>query len=675
MSRARAAGLFAAWLILSPAGPAGGQPPRPRTDLFGDPLPAGALARLGTVRWRTGATFYVCSTLAQDGRTLFVGGGDRGTIRLFNLETGACLRTISGHEGGVASLALSPDGKLLASGGYKDIHLWDAPTGRHLRRLRSGAVRTLAFSPDGTRLISGGQDHDRTVRVFDVKTGKEMLRTLWHQREVSYVGCAPDGKTLVTASSMEGTVHFADLTTGEVIRTIHPQNAHDTVVALSPDGKTLAVADMRYQNQQPNWVHATRLLDLATGKELRTLGGPGSRTTDLAFSPDGKLLVSSGEKALHLWDVSTGREKGRLPGTGTHLRFTPDGRRMVAAGSIIRVWDVVNGKELHPPEGHLGYVSSVAYSPDGRTLATCSYDQHSGICLWETATSKLRRTLPGHEIYNRSVAFTPDGKLVSGGGDSTLRVWDPGTGQEVFRFKLHEPRAGEKPLQVLSMSVSRDGRSVSAACMGFEGRMQEDEQLFVWNLRNRKLLAHVAEKQRFFTDFPAFSPDGKLVVQSEGGDLVVKDLGSGKEVRRLRPAGSAEGPKGTGAVILQGPSVFSPDGKTLATRSSRPRQDGLRVWRDNYAIRLFDLATGREQHHIPVEGWQQALTFSPDGQRLAAVGDRAIRIWDVHTGTERWRSPVLDSRPGSLAFSPDGTRLASGMDNTTILIWDVGPGK
>src|SRR5262249_43635077 len=201
-----------------------------------------------------------------------------------------------------------------------------------------------------------------------------------------------------------------------------------------------------------------------------------------------------------------------------------DGKRLVNAGSVIRVWDLEGGKELHPPEGASDSVSSLAYSPDGKTLAACSF--RSTISLWDPATGKLLGTLAGHDSYTRSVQFAPDGKLVSGGGDSTLRVWDVGAGREVFRFNLHEPRAGEKPLQVLTMRVSGDGQRLSASCLGFEGPPGpggENVRLFVWNLTNGKLLGQSEEKGAFYFDFPGFSPDGKAVVQREGRDLVLKD--------------------------------------------------------------------------------------------------------------------------------------------------------
>jgi WD40 repeat protein len=126
---------------------------------------------------------------------------------------------------------------------------------------------------------------------------------------------------------------------------------------------------------------------------------------------------------------------------------------------------------------------------DGKTLASSSFEDRNVIHLWDAATGKLKGSLRGHESYLRAVQFAADGRLVSGGGDSTLRVWDIAAGKEVYQFKLHEPRAGEKPLQVATMGVSRDGRILAASAIGFEGPGGETVHVFAWNLANGKLLA------------------------------------------------------------------------------------------------------------------------------------------------------------------------------------------
>jgi WD40 repeat protein len=646
-----------------------GQTPQ-RAAPADDLLPPGATARLGSARWRAGVVY--ASAISPNGRSLFV--GTHQGIREVELDTGRTLRTLKGHDGGISALAVSADGKFLASAGYQGAFLWDVASGKRLRPLKVGSVAVLAFSPDGKKLFTGGEDHERSVRVVDLARGKDELRLLWHQRKVTLVGGSPDGKTLVSAS-WDHDIRVTDLTTGELIHTFREKNAYDTLVALSPDARTLAVAEQRYRQKEPHWSNALRLIDVATGKQ-RPLGEQAQdkpdRTVALVFAPDGKSLVVAGQNAFHVWDVAGSKLKRTFPGGGARLHFTPDGRRLVAAGSVIRVWDADSGKELHPPEGPVAPADSVAFAPDGRTLASSSFGDRGVITLWDAATGKLQGSLLGHrKNYVRAVEFAPDGRLISGGGDSAVRVWDVAACREVAQFKLHEPRADEKPLQVITMGVSRDGRTLAAAAVGFEGPGGKDKtHLFAWNLANGKLVA-MHEKQGSHFDWPGFSPDGKSVLERVEKDLVLKDLLTDKEVVRLRPVPQPGGPGVLNADILEHPFTFSPDGRLVAVRGSRQRNEGQRFFRDQYAIVLFDLATGKETHRIPVDTWRDRAAFSPDGKRLAAGDGPGVRVWDAATGNRLWESPDLDTAVTALAFSPDGSRLATALENATILIWDV----
>jgi WD40 repeat protein len=660
-----AAGSLWCCLLLPLANPGRKGSLPPRADQYGDPLPAGALLRIGTVRWRVGDACEVSNALTRAGQTLFVGAGD--VIRVFDLDSGVLLYTLPGNEG-TTKVALSPDGKLLAAAGNKGVVLYDTESRRMVRQWKAGAVYSVIFSPDGKHVITGGEDHDRSLRVFDVAGGKEKFRLLWHQRRVNFLDCTPDGKTLVSGS-WDGKILFTNLTTGEEVGTFQCKNGYDSVLALAPDGKTVAIAEMRHQK-------AISLLDIPTGRELRALVSTSAEWTHgLCFSPDGAILAalcgnSSGadQQIFRLFDVATGHEKRGFPGAAGRFRFSPDGKRLIAVGSVIRVFDVATGQELHAPEGHSASVNSLAFSPDGKLLASCAFSDQA-VFVWDAITGKRVKKLAGHEGYLRSVQFTPDGRLVSGGGDSTVRVWDAGAGRESFRFNLHEYNPGGKRLQVLTMRVSSDGKSLSAACMGFEGPRDETARMFAWDLASRKLLGQRETEGSF--GFPGLAPHGPVAVHRAGRGLVLTDLITGKELCKLRPARAAEGPQPVNADILEGPFAFSPDGKTLATNSSRQRHEGQRSWQENYAIRLFDADTGDELRRIPADEWRRDIAFSPDGKRLAAAELRAVRIWDAATARELWRSPNLTHGPTSLAFSPDGTRLASGHEDTTMLIWDV----
>ncbi len=271
--------------------------------------------------------------------------------------------------------------------------------------------------------------------------------------------------------------------------------------------------------------------------------------------------------------------------------------------------------------------------------------------------------------------FASDGRLVSGGGDSTLRVWDVAAGKEVFQFKLHEPRAGEKPLQVTTMQVSEDGQRLAAAATGFEGPGGTDANyLFAWNLANGKIIAR-HEHTGSFANWPGFSADARAFLAHTDKGLLLKDMITGKERVRLQPVPQPSGEGVDNPDILQSPFTFSPDGRVVALRGSRQRHSGQRYWQDQYAVVLFDLSTGQEMYRIPADTWLAPATFSADSKRLAAAVGSDVGIWDTATSKRLWQSPALDTRVNSLAFSPDGRRLAAALGNTTILLWDVGSTK
>ncbi|MCI0356940.1 MAG: hypothetical protein L0211_00450 [Planctomycetaceae bacterium] len=665
--RRRIIPIIAAWLSILPPTPAFGQTASSK-DAYGDPLPPGAIVRLGSVRWRTGPAYS--TALGPDGKRLFVGGGG-GAIRVFDIESGLLVRSYDGPEYEVRAIALSPDGKTLAGASYQGSFLFDVDSGKKLRQFKTGAVAVMAFSPDGTKLITGGEDHERSVRVIDVATGKEQLRFLWHQRRVSFVACSRDNKTLVTASGYDNDVRIADLNTGDLIHTFREKNAYDTVVALTADAKTLAVAERRYQNRKPQWSNTVRLIDVASGKQQMLVEQGEGLISTLLFSPDGKTLIAWGDKHCQEFDVASGRLTRDLP--GCHARyFSPDSRALIGVGPVIRVWDFASGKELHPQDGPVSAANSIAISPDGVTLAMSSYEERENIHLWDSTTGKQKGLLKGHTSYVRGVQFAPDGRLISGGGDSTLRVWDVKDGAEVFQFKLHEPRAGEKPLQVTNFAVSRDGATLTTSAIGFEERFGKGEKmhLFAWNLKNGKLLA-MSERDGHFFDWPGFSADGKAVVQRDGKDLVCADLITGKTRFKLEPTPQPGGEGVLNPNIIEAPFSASPDGRLLAARGNRQRNEGPRYWRDHYAIVVFDATTGKELHRIAVDDWLTGVVFSPDGRRIAGIDGRLARIWDAATGKRLWESAPLDFRTRVLAFSPDGARLATALDNATTLIWDV----
>jgi eukaryotic-like serine/threonine-protein kinase len=296
--------------------------------------------------------------------------------------------TLRGHTGFVNSVAFSHDGKRLVSGGTANtVEVWDAQTGLHTLTLKghTGAVNSVAFSPDDKRQVSGSED--KTVKVWDAQTGQKILTLKGHTGAVTSVGFSPDGKRLVSGSR----------------------------------DKTVKV-----------W-------DAQTGRETLPLKGHTGSVNSVAFSPDGKRLVSgSDDSTVKVWDAQTGQETLTLKGhTGpvSSVAFSPDGKRLVSGGldSTVRVWDAQTGQETLTLKGHTGPVGSVAFSPDGKRLVSGSWD--NTIKVWDAQTGQETLTLKGHTGRSvafipagrvESVAFSPDGKRLasSGSQDGAIKVWD-----------------------------------------------------------------------------------------------------------------------------------------------------------------------------------------------------------------------------------------------------------
>ena len=324
-------------------------------------LPDGARARLG--KGQSEAVFRVA--FSPDSRTLASAGFiereagrliTKGTIRLWDVGTGALLKTLEGNTDVVLSVAFSPDGRTLASGGFfgmedarmleGSIRLWDVSTGRLLKTLEGHewGVNSVAFSPNGQTLASGSLDE--TIRMWDTLTGRHKLTIEGHTEAVLRVAFSPDGQTLASGSE-DNTIRFWVVTTGEQLRSLKAPLVAVNSVAFSPNGRTLASGGVT----ESSYVKTTmRLWDVGTGKLLKLLEGHPflqslrRNVNSVAFSTDGSIIVGASEAyTIGFWDVKT----------GTHLNTL---------------------------EGHTGAVNSVAFSPDGRTLASGSDD--GTILLW-----------------------------------------------------------------------------------------------------------------------------------------------------------------------------------------------------------------------------------------------------------------------------------------------------
>jgi WD40 repeat protein len=514
--------------------------------------------------------------ISPDGKLLATPGPKDLTV--WDLEKGEVRWKLDGHKNYIYAIAFSPDSKLLASAGGSDgypgggdvaIRLWDMGKGKLIAALEGhrATVQSLAFSPDGKKLASAGRDH--SIRLWDVAKG-EAVRTF--DGGGSLVAFSPDGKKLVVGrgGGVE-TIQFLDPDTGEKLQEITDCALYVRCVCFSPDGKKLATV---------NDSRAIRLWDAETGKEIPTNSGHRDQVLSVVYSPDGKTLASrSSDSTIRLWDAVAGRQRhtlrfGNAEGGGPRWRgegdyslaFSPDGKTLAGLGGSLRtrdrvfhVWDVRSGEILADCEQQW-YPTSVAFSPDGETLAVGAYD---GLHLWSSSSYKQLKVIdaPGEEQrpgVGACAAFTPDGRTVavSCPSDSVIRLRDAATGDLVREIPVgREISVGKEFFCCLTFSP--DG-SLLAAC--------NPRVVHVWETATGELVRKCGEQYKSKDSHKAsatcvaFAPDGRRLVVAAGDFIDVYDVLTGELLSGSHDRPLLKGHRGAALCV-----AWSPDGKTIAS--------------------------------------------------------------------------------------------------------------
>jgi WD40 repeat protein len=290
---------------------------------------------------------------------------------------------------------------------------------RHILTGHTSTVMSVATSANGQILVSGGVD--KTIKVWDLFTGKQVRTLTGHREAVCSVAISGDGETLVSGSgsTIDSTIRAWKLSTGKQIRTLAGHTYGVNSVAISANGRTMVSGS----NDK-----TIKVWDLLTGKQVRTLTGHTSMVMSVAISADGRTLVSaSADQTIKVWNLFTGKQVWSLIGhkeAVMSVAISADGQTLVSASrdKAIKVWDLLTGKQVRTLIGHTNFVYSVAMSEDGQTLVSAGSDQT--IRVWDLPTGQQMRVLTSHTDSVYSIAISPDGQtLVSGSLDSAIKVW------------------------------------------------------------------------------------------------------------------------------------------------------------------------------------------------------------------------------------------------------------
>jgi WD40 repeat protein len=632
--------------------------PEPLTLKPGDAMSAHALVTKppvvkGVVSWtletrRHRGTFSAVA-LSPDGKLIATGGID-GTIRIWDAADGHLVKALVGHGYHCYALAFSPDGSTLASGGINDqvVHLWDVKSGMPLKLLKGhpSYVSVLGWSPNGREILGAG-GNSGFVSHWDVNSGK-IVNSSDMGRPVQSISWHPNGReTAITAQTLP--VQILGVEAGKIIRTLGELKSDFTTALWSPDGKTLAAGTG----------DKTILFD-DEGKMLRTIDGPVTAfawTSDskqlavssiktakvqvfdpesakaaqtfavgaysLLFFPDDKRLLGIDGYNLNIYDVPAGKTQVSYAIAGTTAAWWTANRPLIVGlgSNPLTLWDPATGKLLHSLEGHASAVSSFAWSPDGKLLATSSYDQ--SVRIWD-GSGKALQSLAGHTAPVTCVAWSADGKLLASGDTAkTVLVWNANGGPPTQTLKGH----GEQ-ITRLAFAPGPSGLLATSS----------DKTIKLWDYKSGKLEKTLTDPGIYYIQALCWDAEGRHVLSGDSdGRVRMWVASSGKLANTLDIAGNTTSL--ATLAIAQGDRNLI-NGKGHQTVLAWPTKNNL-------AVGLMPSVMNYQT------GWPMG-----NGSLVATGSDRTTYCYDAATG--QLRGYFITEEKQIIAIGIDGNYRADG---------------
>ncbi|MGE5378255.1 MAG: PQQ-binding-like beta-propeller repeat protein, partial [Bacteroidota bacterium] len=546
---------------------------------------------------------------SPDGTRLATGGVDK-TVHIWDTSTYQNILSIPAHDLDVDSVSFSPDGKRIAtSSDDGTAKIWDAGDGRLLLILENGRdpVPVVQFSPDGSQLVT--LSADKTIRFWDASSG-DLLNSWNDLDDPGYqLQYTPDGRQVLYIDA--GQLHIRDIQSGKDTSVIR-SDAGIGLFAVSSDGRRLLILD-----------DFLRLIDAASGQVLYNVVPPPNQVEHLAFSPDGSRIALAGRDGLvTLLDAASGVQLLQLAGHNKFIfrfAFRPEGKELASADQdgTVKIWSLEAGREVLtiPVDGN----GRMALSPDGRLIATVSADL---LNVYDSANGRIvfEKQIP--DAGMTALAFSPNGtELATGGSDYMVRIWNTTSGDTAQEIQIDEAN-------VRAIAYHPSGKTFAVA--GLDGIIS------VFDSRDQRKILSWDAKAGQITAL-SYSPDGAYlgVGTADINDVKIFEAATGKIARSL------QGHTGNPLSI-----AYSSDGTRLVT-SGR-----------DFTAKIWDAASGKEQ--IILRGHTSTVTsarFSPDGTLIATSSrDGTIRLWDAHTGAEKLTLD-LDGGAHNVEFTPDGENL------------------